>query len=476
MQIEILDTVWSKFTSKEDIEKILPCLTYEKEGWMQGQYSKEKVKDERYMVNHGSGRFLTGLIPRIVKYSDSKNLNCQIKIKFDPYFYPPEIEIPSLPGFTFRPDQLESVQSIINQQRGVIKNATGTGKTVLAGTICSIWPSSRIVFLCHTLSLLNQAQKTFTKDFGFKNVITLGGGENEFDWPDRPTIVIATIQTFRKFDLLNHSDWIDVVICDECHHLAAHDSMMAEILKKTMAPIRIGFSAELPKTEQGRMTLEGYLGPVIGEFSYQDGIKAGVLAKPLFNLVPVPYNDEIGRADRYSNDIDKFTHKLISKGMYQLGIIENKARNRLALMEAIKSVDAGKTVLILTGTNTDHGKILSEMAKDLFDLDLPFIYGKTEAEARVMAQELLESKNLSWAVANIVWREGINIKSLDHVVNIGGEKYPTQIVGRGCRTTEMKKFVSITDFLDPYKWLNNHTVMRLIVYAQQGWLDWKNNS
>lgn len=460
MNIEVLDPVWSRFSPKADIDKILPCLTYQVEQYAIGP-------TERSMIHHGNGRLLTGLIPRVKKYCERMGFPLTVNGEF---LYPAEKNIPFLPGFTFREDQVKTIKSVIEKERGVIQNATGTGKTVIAGAICSIWPSSHIIFLCHTLDLLQQAKKAFTEEFGFKNVISLGGGEKDFDWPKEPTIVVSTIQTLRRFQLIDHCEWADIIIVDECHHLASKNSMIAEILKQSLAPIRIGLSAELPKTDKGRMILEGYLGPVIGEFTYQEGVAAGVLAKPLFNLIPVPYSEEIGNTNHYHNRTDENGNLI--KGIYQKGIIENKSRNRLALLEAMKSINDGESVLILTSRDTQHGHIISKMAKDIFDIDIPFIYGDTEKEIRQEMKDALERKEIKCIISNVIWKEGINIKSLNHVINIGGEKSPTQIVGRGSRTTDTKKWVKIVDFLDPYKFLNNHTVQRLICYAEQGWLNY----
>lgn len=467
MRIEIQDPVWSRFSPKEDIDKILPCLTYEKEGWYQGEYKKEKSKCSAYMINK-SGRVLTGLIPRIWQYCERTNLG---GVPIDGYteFLEPDKPLPILPGFIFREDQLKAIVAVIANQRGIIKNATGTGKTVVAGAICSIWPSKHIIFLCHTLDLLSQAERAFTQQFGFKNIWTLGDGKNKFDWPKAPTILISTVQTLRRMDLMSYCDWADIVIVDECHHLQDKDGMMAEVLKQTMAPVRIGLSAELPKTEKGKLVLEGYIGPIIGEFTYQEGVKAGILAKPLMNLIAVPYNDDIGDTAKYGNTVEEGI--IIAKGMYQRGIIENKSRNRLALTEAINSVENGDSVLILTARDTQHGFIIQEMARDIFDIEIPFIYGDTKKDDRQIMQDLLQSKQTKLVCSNVVWKEGINIPSLDHVINIGGEKFPTQIVGRGSRATATKKFVKVTDFLDPYRFLSHHTVMRLIVYAGEGWLN-----
>lgn len=466
MRIEVLDPVWSRMKPVGEIEKVSPCLEYKSDYWAQGEKRKERTSVDRCMIHRGNGRFLTGFIPRIEEYCSRQGLKVDLCLA-------ERLEAersPSLPGIDPRFYQLNLFQSVVERQRGVIKSATGTGKTVIAGLICSAFPSAHIVFLCHTLDLLGQAVKAFREKFGFKNVIEMGGGQKNFDWPEEPAILVTTIQTFRKFDIIEHCEWADIIIVDECHHLTDEDSMIAQILKQSLALIRVGLSAELPKKERGRLVLEGFLGPVIGEFTYEQGRQAGVLSTPLFNLIPVPYNEVIGDISHYRNKKDFETGE-ITKGMYQRGIIENRARNRLALNTALDSVEAGMSALILTARDTQHGFILQELARDLFDLEIPFIYGDTEKEARSRFQDMLNKKDLMWAIANVVWKEGVDIPSLEHVINVGGEKYPTQIVGRGSRVTADKKFVKVTDFLDPYAFLSHHTVQRLIVYANEGWLD-----
>ena len=145
----------------------------------------------------------------------------------------------------------------------------------------------------------------------------------------------------------------------------------------------------------------------------------------------------------------------------------------MILSEAYKSIQIGESTLILVATVIDHGKILSEMASDIFDLDVPFIHGETPKDTRQRMMRELDNKKRLCLIANVVWREGINIRSLNHVINAAGqakERVTLQSIGRGQRATKDKKVVKITDFIDPYKHLAHHTIQRIIVYAENGWL------
>ena len=73
----------------------------------------------------------------------------------------------------------------------------------------------------------------------------------------------------------------------------------------------------------------------------------------------------------------------------------------------------------------------------------------------------------------MVWKEGVDIPSLDCVINAAGGKSEIgtlQAIGRGLTKIEGKDETEIIDFLDPYKFLAQHAIMRLQIYIKQGWL------
>ena len=460
MLIEILDPVHSRIVPKSEQELILPCLCFYKYNWTQGQYGKEKTLGKGCVIQVNAKYIPTGLVPRIAAYCKEVGISLSVQNSLE--YLEPE-RPPNLPGIKLREDQSRIVQSVIEDQRGIISSATGTGKTVLAGAICSVWPSKRVVFLCHTLDLLQQATRRFKEQFKFDNVVSMGGGQDiTFNWPKKPTIVVATVQTYKLLDYISHSEWADIIILDEAHHLSHRRGMFANVLDGTQAPVRIGLTATPPKEGRELLVIEGWLGPIIGEFTYSEGVEAGILAKPLIDLIAVPWSDSIGDLSRY-------------KDIYRKGIVENRVRNRLIIEEASKSIAKGHSVLILTADETDHGKRLQAMAEDVFDLDIPFVYGKVNKKIRQQLQDDLDAKKLLAVIANKVWVEGMDVPSLNHVINATGglrERRTLQILGRGSRAIAGKSTFKLTDFLDPYNFLARHTVARLIVYAEEGWLNY----
>lgn len=473
MRAELIDFVYSKIIPKQDIPLIEPCVRFTKVRWAQGRYRKEKVSEDACAIDGRGGKFLTGLIPRIENYCRAQG------IPFE-YDRPEPLRAssdPILPGIIFREDQNRLLQEVAKHQRGIIKSPTGSGKTCLAGAICSMWPKSNILFLCHTIDLLTQSYDEFIK-WGLEGPIMLGGKSKQaFNWDAGRNIVVATLQTFINYDLASHSDYFDIIILDECHHLSKSKNQSSQIFNQSLAPIRIGLTATPPDEKERKevLTLEGFIGPIIGEFTREEAIKAGIIARPIINLIPVPFYEEIAdlRIPDDPTDPKTLDHAPSYRDFYQKGIIENRARNRLILTEAYKSIQIGESVLILIATVVDHGLILQDMARDIFNLEIPFVYGETKKDIRKQMIQDLEDKKILCLIANVIFKEGINIRSLNHVINAAAqakERATLQRIGRGQRATDTKKTVKITDFLDPYKHLSYHCVLRMTTYASEGWL------
>lgn len=444
--ITILDPIFSE-ADKETIPIIKPALSY-KGTW--ARPTKKKTIIESYNANViNKGLFLTGLIPRIKsRFPDIEIVGDLEKLK--------PTKKPHLKGITPREDQLRLVSGAIDQGRGVLLSPTGSGKTVVAMLLLSCFPKAKVLFLCHSLSIIKQTEKEFKK-FGFTGIQVLGGGEKTFNRKKR--ITLSTIQTFVGIDKEEWFDFFDITICDECHHINSATSQYAKVLGSSLSPMRIGLTATLPTKPEGILYMEGYLGPVIGEVTVMEGVEKKMLAKPTVKLIPVPYNSFIG-------DLNKYTD------IYKHGIVENRARNRIILEEAKSQIDQEKTALIMV-KEISHGNNLVSMAKSLFSMDVIFVQGKTEGEVRTLIQQTLNEKIIRCVVCTAVWREGVNIKSLNTIIlALGGKSaiQTAQALGRGLRMDKGKDEVLLVDMLDPYKYLAQHSVARISLYVNNNWM------
>lgn len=450
MKIKIIDSILCK-ADKELISHITPCLEFQKSFWKQSQFRKVQKIYKANFVNKRTGIFLSGFFPRVKKFLNDKNVPFKIEGEFERIVFE---KLPNLPEITLREDQKNLIQKAYEKRRGVVLSPTGSGKTIVALGFMSMFPKSRILFLCHSLDIIDQTYKELKK-FNFDNIAILGGGRK--DW-NNARIVTSTIQTFARLDPKTYCDYFDIVICDEAHHIIDRKSQYGRVLQNLLSPIKIGFTATLPTEKEKLLSLEGLLGPVIGEVTIQQGVELGIMAKPQIILTSVPYKTSISNHYKY-------------KELYEYGIVENRIRNKLIARIIRNIIGKNESVLVMV-KEIRHGKIIQDIAKDLFNIDIEFIQGATEAEDRLSVKTLLEAKKKKAVICTSVWREGINIKSLNNIVNACGGKseiMTLQSLGRGLRKTKTKDKVKIYDFVDPYRYLAEHFVQRLQIYLKNKW-------
>jgi len=458
VRIHIIDHVHSSIDPK-GIKKIKPCVEFKSERWYTHGYGMGSTTRKDVAINK-DGTFLTGLVPRIKEYCTEKNIEAKVirgrnalnRIRF--------IE-PNVKGIETKTkqgrEQFAVLEKIKENRRGVVLFPTGSGKTVIAALVISSLNGKNILFLCHTKDIFFKTRDAF-KNYGFKKVAMYGGGIKDDIFSS--SITLAMIQSFAKIDPRKYCSYYDCVIVDEAHHINSLDSQYGHVLQRMLASVRLGFTATLHSEKEKQLNLEGLMGPVIANMTQREAIKKEILAKPIFSLINVPYNTATAKYYRY-------------RDLYEWGIVKNRVRNRLIIKEVLKYKKRGMTSLILI-KEIEHGEQILKLAK-LSGLKAQFVHGGTVGEQREAVAGLLNDKKVFCVIASVIWKEGIDIPSLDHVVNAFGGKgeIPTvQVPGRGQRTDKGKKSVFyVTDFLDPYKFLSQHAVFRLQIYKSKGWLN-----
>lgn len=464
--IKILDPVHCK-ANKSARELILPCLAYKERVYRKTRFgSKESEKTQHLITGRigTAGTFLTGLLSRVKKYCKKQGYDVKITGRNNIDRVVPSKKA-KIKGIVFRPDQEKAFRLVKKKYRGNIVATTGSGKTVVANGIFSMFPDSPILFLCHTTDILNQTCKSIEKHLPDRTYLAFGGGRKT-SWKqvkqhksDGP-IVVATIQTFSNLNPALYADFFDITIVDEVHHVNTKKSQYGKVMELNLSPRRYGLTATAPNKEREILTNEGFFGPLIFELDMDEAIEKGINAKPIINLVPIKYDPNI------SAQCGK-----IYKRYYQLGIVENDTRNNAIYRLAKRSIRKKETTLIII-EKTMHGKILQKLfAKHGYKV--PFVYGKTPKDERNRVKRKLKREKIPVAICSRVWREGTNIPSLRHIINAHGmkeEKIIIQAMGRGLRTFKDKEFIKLSDFLDPYHHLANHAILRIQVYIQQGWL------
>lgn len=450
--IEIIDAVHCR-ADKTLRQEIYNSLSFKDVNFRAARFGTKSKVQTRSFIDKRSGLFLTGLLPRVQSFLTNR------KIKFKTTKSPIEKVQASKYDMkaVLRPYQETALLKIISHQRGVIKAPTGSGKTIIVLAACSVFRDYRILFLCHTKDLLQQTideAKIFLPQMRLQ--IIGGGMSREFD--EDADIVLATIQSFAKIPPENYMDYFGAIMVDEAHHVNDRDSQFGTVVQHCLAPVKLGFTATLPEKTKDKLALEGIIGPVLSEYTTEDGIKDKFLAKPKITMIPIPVSPSIALNKKY-------------KDIYKEGIVNNRIRNGKIIQVTADREHKGKSVLIMV-KEVEHGKTIEALLKKS-EVKCVFVWGSTEAKARKETKTALSSKKIKVVISTAVWREGINIPSLNVVLNACGGKSEVmtlQVIGRGFRTTNKKDSVELIDFLDPYNYLAQHTILRLNVYYRENWI------
>ena len=453
MKIKYINNIWCR-ADLEATKIIAPHLIYDVEVWTHGPFSKTKKVKQAYFINRNTGVFLAGILPRVLKLGKFEVEGSPKSIFYginEPY---------KNPHFDLRDYQYDLNKCCLNKGRGVLSALTSAGKTIMAASILTTMvhhkPNSFFLFLCHTRTLLNQTYAEFTK-FGL-NCSRVGDGHQFYLNKDEP-IVISTIQSFSNLLPEQYKNVFDLVIIDEVHRVNKLKSRYGEVLLNLQCWNRLGLTATVPKEKAKLLALEGLVGPVIGTYALKQGIDDKNAVKPRITLLPV---------DRHASIADLTIYNKI----YTAGITNNLSRNRSIVDACKERNDKGKTVLVMIKA-IEHGQNILNIAKENKVGRIIFIQGKSLSSLKEAVKEAFQNKNIKTVICTNIWREGINIPSLDCVIDAGSgksEQATLQAIGRGLRTFEGKTELEIIDFLDPYKYLAEHAMIRFNIYAKEGWL------
>lgn len=434
---------------------LVPCLSYKAVFWTQGRFKKTRREYKKQMFSRKEKDFwyfYTGHLNRVIRFCANKG----IAVVIHGQSHLKKISgTPNIPGITLRPDQEEVLKKAFNKGRGVIKEPTGTGKTILQLGIMSAIPEKKTLLLAHTSEIVNQTVDKI-RELGW-HCQQIGGGGKYDGFYDN--ICVATIQSFSKINPTEYSHYFDAVIVDEAHRISSFEGQYAKVLYSLHSPIRFGFTATLPTETKPKLALEAFMGELISAHTINEAIENNIIAKPNIKLIKSRYRQVI-RSERAYADV------------YQRGIVVNYSRNKQIVKTIERHKKRGETSLIFVN-KIEHGQRLVSLFKK-YDMAVPFVRGSTSATERKKIKNALSSKKSKIVVATTAWREGVDIPSLDVIFNAGGGKSEIpvlQSIGRGLRRTEEKDTVVVYDFFDPsHPFLISHFGERITLYMENKWL------
>jgi superfamily II DNA or RNA helicase len=352
----------------------------------------------------------------------------------------------NLPNLKFTPfsgyDEREYQQITINKAktrtRGVLKVATGGGKTIIASELIGNIQTYPFMFYVTTTDLLNQAHDALSSTLNCK-IGRIGGGKFEME-----KINVCTVQTAvravnlenKKFKLSDYvydeeDEWdkksIDNterlshlkklifhtkgVFFDECHHVASKSCM--DIMNASpYAYWRYGASATPYREDGAEIMIQAAFGMKIVDIS------ASYLIKNKYLITPYIFVEEIKdecRLNSYSS-------------IYSQCVVNNEHFNGNVASTANYLVGNNMSTLVLV-KQINHGKILNDLIPGSI-----LVTSNLSKLRREKAISDLRTKTIKCMIATSLADEGLDIPTLDAALMAGGGASSTRVHQRVGRT------------------------------------------
>ena len=439
--------------TKADEDAIRLALSYEEKKYSRGKWHCKR----KSMYDGRSGTFMTGLILQVIRHLKHNNSAFTASDNRQPF--QPSQEVAGLEGIDFGKGiydyQGAAVEAGLAKRRGVLKIATGGGKTECAVALVKALQHPAL-FLTHRVNLLYQTAERFALRWPELEQYNLLGiiGDSQY----KPNLVtFSTVQTLDSYlkkkmcrrEVMADLEKYRVLIIDEAHRCGARQfQTVAKMMVN--ADYRIGLSATpFVKTPYENLCLQGITGGVIFEITASELIKRGVLAKPFFKFVEIR---EPGMAN--------LKHWL---DVYEQGIVRNQVRNEAVVTAALQLIKMNKKPLVIV-QYIEHMEILEKMLLAA-GVRPKVASGVMGSEERARSLKQLGSGRIDTIVCTSIFDEGIDVKEVGGVVMAAGTKSAPaffQRTGRAIRKKENDNRAVVIDFMDyQHPMLTKHSRRRL---------------
>jgi superfamily II DNA or RNA helicase len=346
------------------------------------------------------------------------------------------------PQFERRDYQLDAINTILKNKRGIVAAVVGAGKTLISAATISKHlqnvPLGKVLFVCYDINILGQTLKTFT-EYGL-DVSQYGNGIKDLNGD----VVVATIHSLSRIKqpskVLKN---ITMCFCDESHHSASRTS------KDVLAHLKnceyyIGLTATPPKP--GTLDLAELmcvLGPVIYEYGFVAATDAGSIAPVKCFFLKTPYSFETK-----NSVIGRKNYQTIWEG----GIKNSQIRNRTIATICSSLQKLIHPPMLIQVDRTEHGSKIGDYCCAHSNLRVLQMYGADNVMIRDMKKDYLMNNDIDLLISTVNG-EGIDMKISPVIAfNASGRKSFVKIIqflGRIVRRNDsFKSFRCYYDYLD----------------------------
>lgn len=363
------------------------------------------------------------------------------------------------PSVEMRPYQQAALDGALAAGSGILKLATGAGKTALAARL--IWSlRTPCLYVVTSQLLLRQAAEDMRH-----HLMAEPGVVGEGVWSPNPAgVTVASIQTLvarrERVECRKLLSSVGLLVADEVHR-SAKGGQFRKPLFECDARHKFGLSAtayldDEGEVEKGVIYLRAACGPLVADVGASALVEEGWLMRPTFRLYRVR-EPEGASGERWSPDLEERC------------LWGNPARNALACRVAKGLVDEGLRVLI-TARRRGHVDDLVARCRAL-GLDARPVTGAQGVEDRERDVASLLGEGGTQVLVGSVLREGVNMPALEAVIVADGGKDAKDSMQRlrNLRTSPGKTRCVVVDFIDlMHPSFASHSRARLSAYRAEG--------
>ena len=346
--------------------------------------------------------------------------------------------------FELRDYQAEAVPQMLKAKGGVLVSPCGSGKSLMGIEIIRRI-GKKALWLCHTTDLLTQTKTAMLEQYpGMKIGLTTNG---KFELGE--DVTISTVQTLVNIDPNLYKDKFDVVIVDECAHVAGSVTklqMFSKVLSYIPARYKFGLTATPSRADGMINSMYTYIGCNIeGEFKPTFKIDKDRVKTIVAEHVMFPLNNGYDEDFLY-NIVD--ASGMIDYNTLINSLTENDERTLKIVDNIVKCYHEGRKQVVLS-LRKAHCETFERMLKER-GIKVYYIASKLSAKKR---EEIIKQK-VEWDVIVATYpllKEGVDIKELDTLhmtMPTKAKDAVVQCAGRIERYLEGKKQPIIYDYVD----------------------------
>ena len=347
------------------------------------------------------------------------------------------------------------VYKMIMSGGGILSGATGLGKTYVIKALCAAYDHEKLRLRGTPTIVVAVPDRDITRK-NYEDLKAL--------LPDRKVGILMSgtkhvvsddiqVITLDSLHLLNPAD-VGVVIVDELH-TASSDTRSTELLKFQKARC-FGVSATPDGRFDGKdIVAEGIFGPVVAEFTYQDGVKAGCLVplKVLWIDAPEPpmglanYCKYKERDTRYKWGVYKNGHLNAMIGRIYASLPESM--QTLGMLQFTEHMEEVLRGCATAGCNPMPTYVHATTDPKKFPTNLFWHTRAVSQKDRKDVYDRMKAGEVRKAVSTFCWKQGVNFPSLQVVINLcgcGSEIFAKQVPGRASRKVPGKDCAYIIEF------------------------------